>query len=166
VRVKTNLALVTYQRYERILESCQSALLLLIRLTWGILFMQTGWGKWQDIPKVAAFFADIGIPLPTLNACMAATTELVGGAFLALGLLSRLTPIPLIVTMIVAYVTTEHEALHSLVTGDPDPFLSAAPFLFLLASLLVLVFGPGSISLDRLIFGTKAPDGESKRNDQ
>jgi putative oxidoreductase len=86
-----------------------------------------------------------------LNACMAATTELVGGAFLALGLLSRLTPIPLIITMIVAYATTEQEALHSLVTGDPDPFLSAAPFLFLFASLLVLVFGPGPLSLDHLI---------------
>ena len=36
---------------------------------------------------------------------------------------------------------TEQEALHAL-TSDPDKFVTAAPFLFLLASLIVLAFGP------------------------
>jgi putative oxidoreductase len=54
--------------------------------------------------------------------------------------------------MIVAYATTEGDALQALVTGNPDPFLAAAPFVFLFAALLILVFGPGYLSADALIF--------------
>jgi putative oxidoreductase len=142
-----------YRAYARILDHGQDVVLLIIRLTWGFLFAQAGWGKWHDIPKVIGFFTSIQIPLPALNAYVVATTELVGGVFLMLGLLSRLTPIPLIISMIVAYITTEQDALHALAGGNPDPFFAAAPFLFLCASVLVLVFGPGYLSLDRLIFG-------------
>ena len=55
----------------------------------------------------------------------------------------------------VAYATTEQEALHAL-TSDPDKFVTAAPFLFLLASLIVLVFGPGKLSLDAVFFRKSA----------
>lgn len=128
----------------------QSALLLGIRLLWGWQFIQTGFGKWQDIGKVTGFFTGIGIPFPMLNAYVVATTELGGGILLVLGLCSRLTALPLIFSMIVAYVTTEQDALRAL-PGNPDPFLTAAPFLFLFACLIVLVFGPGKYSLDHLI---------------
>jgi len=133
-----------------ILNQGQSALLLIIRLLWGIQFMQTGWGKWHDIPKVTGFFTEIGIPFPMLNAYVVATTELAGGTLLVLGLFSRLASLPLIISMIVAYLTTEQEALKAL-PGNFDPFLSAAPFLFLFACLIVLVFGPGYYSLDGVI---------------
>jgi len=52
--------------------------------------------------------------------------------------------------MLVAYATADKEALLA-ITSDPDQFLGAAPFLFLLASLLVLAFGPGKLSLDHLL---------------
>jgi len=145
------LATELHRHYERLLDSSQNLLLLGIRLVWGIQFAQTGWGKWHDIPKVTGFFTDIGIPFPMLNAQVVATTELMGGIFLILGLLSRLTPVPLIIAMVVAYLTTEQEALHAVLMGDLDPFLTAAPFLFLFSSLLILVFGPGKISLDHLL---------------
>lgn len=128
-------------------DSLQSGVLLLIRLVWGLQFAQAGWGKWQDISRVTGYFTEIGIPFPELNAYLVASTELFGGLFLAIGLISRLTALPLIIAMIVAYLTTEQEALHEL-WGNPDPFLTAAPFLFLLASILTLVFGPGKLSLD------------------
>ena len=144
-------ALSLYEGYERLLNSLQVVFLLAVRLVWGGQFMQTGWGKWHDIPKVVGFFTELGIPLPALNAHIVATTELVGGLFLVLGLLGRLTPVPLIIAMVVAYLTTEQEALQALAMGNPDPFFSAAPFLFLLASLLILIFGPGKLSLDHLI---------------
>ncbi len=35
--------------------------------------------------------------------------------------------------------------------GNPDLFFAAAPFLFLFASLIVLIFGPGKISVDHLL---------------
>ena len=145
------LAAAVYLRYVSFLNWLQKILLLGIRLVWGFLFAQAGWGKWQDIGKVTGFFTDLDIPLPMLNAYVVATTELVGGIFLLLGLFGRLTPIPLIIAMVVAYVTTEQEALGALAKGDFDPFLTAAPFLFLFASLLILVFGPGCLSVDRLL---------------
>ncbi len=138
----------TYYRYETLPGLLQDALLLAIRLTWGLQFVQTGWGKWHSLPKVTAFFAELGIPLPALNAHVVATTELVGGLLLALGLLSRLGAAPLIFAMIVAYATSEQEAIGQLMQGNPDPFFAAAPFLFLLASLVVLVFGSGRYSVD------------------
>lgn len=149
--MKATFLITLYRSYERALNAAQDVLLLVIRLTWGFQFVQTGWGKWHDIPKVVGFFTSIGIPLPELNAYVVATTELVGGLCLMLGLLSRLAPVPLIVSMVVAYLTTEQEALHALATGNPDPFFAATPFLFLLASLLILVFGPGKISVDHLL---------------
>jgi putative oxidoreductase len=141
-----------YGFYESVLNHAQGALLLIVRLTWGGFLVQTGWGKWQDIPKVVGFFTEIGIPFPEVNACIVASVELFGGLFLILGLLSRLAPLPIIFAMIVAYATTEGDALQALVTGNPDPFLAAAPFVFLFAALLILVFGPGYLSADALIF--------------
>ena len=145
------IAVDLYRYYERILNASQNVLLLVIRLTWGFLFVQAGWGKWHNIPKVIGFFTDLGIPLPTLNAYVVATTELVGGLLLMFGLLGRIAPVPLIISMIVAYISSEQEALSALGAGNPDPFFAAAPFLFLYASLVVLVFGPGKISLDEVL---------------
>ena len=79
-----------------------------------------------------------------------ASVELFGGVFLALGLLSRLTTLVLTVNMIMAYITADSEALHS-VFSDPDEFMAAAPFTFLFASLLILVLGPGTISADTVL---------------
>jgi len=64
--------------------------------------------------------------------------------------LSRLTALVLTVNMIMAYVTADREALLSFFS-DPDKFAAAAPYVFLVASLIVLIFGPGKISLDTLL---------------
>jgi putative oxidoreductase len=52
--------------------------------------------------------------------------------------------------MTVAYITGDREALLS-IFSDPDKFSAAAPFTYLMASLLILIFGPGRFSLDYLI---------------
>ena len=82
--------------YEQLLFSCRDLLLLAIRLVWGIQLMQTGWGKFHNLAKVTAFFTDLGIPFPGLNAPFVAGVETFGGLFLALGLFGRLTPLPII----------------------------------------------------------------------
>jgi putative oxidoreductase len=132
----------------------QSPLLLIIRLWWGWSFAQTGWGKLMNLDRTAGFFESLSIPLPKLNAVMAGSTELFGGALLALGLFARPASIPLASTMVVAYLTAHREELMA-IFSDTDKFLEAAPFTFLLAALLVLAFGPGKLSLDHLIFGRK-----------
>jgi len=49
-----------------------------------------------------------------------------------------------------AYITADRPALMS-VLSDPGKFYNADPFTFLMASLLVLIFGAGFFSLDNLI---------------
>lgn len=100
--------------------------------------------------KAIDFFTQLGIPLPVFNAYFVSLLECVGGILLILGLASRLISIPLIVDMLVAYITADREAFTSFFS-DPDKFMAAAPFTFLMASLLIMVFGPGSIALDYLI---------------
>src|SRR5260221_4753989 len=129
----------------------QSPLLLLIRFTWGIQLMQAGSGKLLNIEKPIEYFTSLGIPFPVENAWLVGFTETFGGIFLALGLLSRLTAMPLIINFIVAYLTTEQDALKKLWSLNTDDFFAAAPFLFLFAAVIVLAFGPGAFSLDYLI---------------
>lgn len=129
----------------------QPVLLLVIRGWWGWSFFLTGKGKLMNLGKTTAFFTDLGLPLPKLNAILAGSTECVGGLLLLLGLGSRLVSVPLIFCMIVAYATADKEALQA-IFSDTDKFTSAAPFLFLLASVIVFTFGPGKLSLDALFF--------------
>jgi putative oxidoreductase len=133
----------------------QSPVLLIIRLYWGYSFATTGWGKLNHLDKTTAYFESLHIPMPKINAIAAGTTELVCGTLLALGLLARPAAVPLIGVMIVAYITGDNEAWHS-IFNDTDKFVTATPFLFLLAAVLVLAFGPGKLSLDALFFRKSA----------
>jgi putative oxidoreductase len=128
----------------------RSPFLLIIRLYWGWQFFLTGKGKLMNLDRTAGFFASLNIPAPKLNAIAAGTTECVGGMLLLLGLGGRVVPVPLIFCLIVAYLTAESAALHAIFT-DPDKFTGADPFLFLLAAVIIFVFGPGKLSLDALV---------------
>lgn len=128
----------------------QSPLLLILRLYWGWSFFVTGKGKLMALDKTTEFFGSLGLPLPKLNALLAGSTECFGGLLLLVGLASRLVSAPLAFTMLVAYFTADREAL-SAIFSEPDKFLAADPFLFLLTAVIVLAFGPGAFSLDWLI---------------
>jgi len=133
--------------FDRLAARLQSPLLFVLRAYWGWSFAQTGWGKLTHLERTAHFFAELGLPAPTLNAFAAGATECLGGVLLVLGLFARPAAVPLAFTMLVAYATADREALQA-VFSDPDKFTGAAPFLFLLVALLVLAFGPGRWSLD------------------
>jgi putative oxidoreductase len=143
-------AAVAYGWFLKAANSLQSPFLLAIRLYWGWLFLQSGIGKFGHIEKVVSFFTDLGIPAPTLNAYFNASLETVGGILLILGLASRLISVPLLINMIVAYITADREALTAFFS-ESGKFFGADPFPFLLVSLLVLIFGPGKLSLDTLV---------------
>ena len=128
----------------------QPLFLLVIRLYWGWQFHITGMGKLSDIPKVTGFFQSLGIPFPAFNAYLAGCTECFGGLFLLAGLASRVTTLPLIFTMIIAYITASPDAVKH-IFSNPDGFVTADPFLFMLAAVIVFLFGPGPLSLDGLI---------------
>ena len=148
-----------YQRFSSVASLLQSPLLLIIRAYWGVQFVLTGWGKVTHLDKVAGYFESLHLPAPKLMVIMAGGTELIGGALLALGLISRFAALALSFTMCVAYATAEREALHA-IFQDPDKFTQATPFLFLLVSLIILAFGPGAISVDRALYPETTKSGK------
>lgn len=141
----------------------QSPLLFVIRFIWGIQLMQAGFGKLLNIETPIAYFTQLNIPFPVENAWLVGFTETFGGMFLALGLLTRLTAIPLIINFIVAYLTTEQDSLKKLASLSTDDFFAAAPFLFLFAAIIVLAFGPGAFSVDYLITRWRKQEWKSAR---
>lgn len=128
----------------------QSPLLLAIRLYWGWQFFQTGRGKLMNHAQVTEFFQSLHIPFPGFNVYLAGGTECFGGLLLLAGLGSRLISMPLIFVTIIAYLTAEFDTVKN-IFSNPDKFVTADPFLFMLAAIIVLAFGPGIFSLDWLI---------------
>jgi putative oxidoreductase len=139
-----------YEMFVCAASSLESPFLLMVRLYWAWQFMQTGWGKLGDLGKVTNYFSSLGIPAPALNAYFISGLEFVGGILLAIGLGSRLISFVLAADMAVAYYVGDHDALLSFFS-DPDKFYAAAPFTFLVASLIILILGPGKLALDALL---------------
>jgi putative oxidoreductase len=119
---------------------------LLARLTVGVVFVGTGWGKIHDLPKVAEFFEELHIPAPHFQAGLVATTELVGGALILVGLLTRLAALPLAFTMVIAILTAKLPK----VEGITDLF-GFEEVTYLVIFLWIALAGPGPVSLDWLI---------------
>jgi putative oxidoreductase len=139
-----------HNRFFDLVSYLQSPFMLLVRLYWGWQLIESGWGKLHNLSKVTEFFTSLNLPLPSQTAVAISCLEFFGGIFLAIGLLSRLTALALTINLIVAYITADREALFS-IFSDPDKFYAAAPYTFLFASLLILIFGPGAFAVDRLL---------------
>jgi putative oxidoreductase len=131
-------------------SSLQTPFLLAVRLYWGWQFHTTGMGKLHDLGKVTDFFTSLGIPAPGPTAVFIATLEFVGGLLLILGLGSRLVALLMTGNMLVAFFAADREALFS-IFSDPDKLYAATPYTFLFASLIILFFGPGKLSIDALL---------------
>ncbi len=137
-----------HQTAKNILSKGQSVSLFLARLAVAYGFYKPAMMKWADISAIAEWFGSIGIPFPTLNAYMAATTEITGVVLLTLGLFTRLISIPLIVVMIVAIVTVHLP--HGFSAGENG---FEIPLYYMLFLALFASLGAGKLSLDYLLFG-------------
>lgn len=140
-----------YMEFSRLSEYGKSLALLFARVTVAYGFYEPAMMKWKDIGSVAEWFGSMGIPFPTLNAYMAASTEVLGVVLLTLGLLTRAISIPLIVVMIVAIVTVHLP--HGFSAGDNG---FEIPLYYMLFLLIFFSHGAGKFSLDRMIFGEKS----------
>ena len=128
----------------------QSPFLLFVRVYWGYQIAQNGWAKLHNLGHVSEFFGSLGIPAPGFTAAFVSSVEFVGGALLIIGLLSRFMALALTIDMLMAYITADRVALLS-IFSDPDKFTAAAPYTILFAALIILIFGPGKLSLDTLL---------------
>ena len=125
----------------RVLDADIAALLL--RLILGGLFIRYGFNKFIGYDQILPMFQDvIGIG-SKLSFNLVIFAELICGALVALGLLTRLAVIPILITMAVAFF----------VAHAKDPFdAKALPFVFLLLTSVVFVLGSGKYSIDRFVF--------------
>ena len=137
-----------YQITKTILNNGRSVSLLSGRLVVAYGFYYPAMQKWSDISSVATWFESLGIPFPTLNAYLAASTELLGVVLLTLGLFTRLISLPLMVVMVVAIMTV-HLA-HGFSAGDNG---FEIPLYYMLFLAIFASFGAGKFSLDHLLFG-------------
>jgi putative oxidoreductase len=136
--------------FVRLASNLQSPFLLLIRVYWGWQFAMVGWGKLHNLAHVTEFFQNLHLPAPAFTALFVSSFEVVGGILLALGLLSRITALGIVIDMSVAYLTADRDSLAQ-IFSSPDKFYGADPFIFWFVGLIVLFFGPGQFSLDTLL---------------
>ena len=128
--------------------------LLLLRVVWGVQLLQAGYGKLTHLERTTKYFESLHIPEPALQAHLVGGLECVGGAFLVLGLMSRLISVPLAVIMVVAASTAERDVF--LGTAEKPVqgfdivanFFTTTPGPFLVVLLVIFAFGPGLFSLD------------------
>jgi putative oxidoreductase len=118
----------------------------LIRLTLGVVFIQTGWVKLHTLPNVTGFFTELHIPLPALNARVVACTEFFGGILLLAGLGARLVSLPMAFSMLVAILTAKRENIDGIAS-----LLGFEESAYLVMFLVIALIGPGALSLDALI---------------
>jgi len=152
-----------YARATALLNCLQSPLLLAIRLYWGWQFAVDGWGKLTHLAKVTDYFTTLNLPAPHFTAVAVALVEFAGGILLALGLGTRMVSLILFVNMTVAFLAAEKDAFLS-VLSNPDKFQGADAYNYWFAALLILILGPGSLALDRLIAGKAKSSVESRQS--
>jgi putative oxidoreductase len=118
----------------------QSLGALLLRLTFGgVMLTQHGWGKLMSFSERAETFADpLGIG-SSASLTLAVGAEVLCAALVALGFMTRLMVVPLIITMAVAFF---------IVHGD-DPFQrKELAMVFGIAYIAIGLIGPGRYSID------------------
>lgn len=121
---------------------------ILIRLMVGLVFLSEGIQKFL-FPAIrgAGRFEKIGLPAPEFLGYFVGSFEVMCGALVLLGLLTRLASIPLIIIMLVAMGTTKAEMLASegfwsMMHG------SRTDWSMLLGSIFLLIRGGGRYSAD------------------
>jgi putative oxidoreductase len=125
---------------------------LLTRLLIGQAFFLTGRGKIANFDNTVAFFSELGIPMPELNAAFISRLEYFGGMALVLGLCTRIVASLLGSTMIVALLTADKQSFLDAFFMRGDAGLTdVVPVVYGLFLLWLVVFGPGKLSLDALL---------------
>jgi putative oxidoreductase len=135
---------------------------LLIRLMAGGVFLSEGILKFVYKNQGVGRFTKIGIPAPHFTAVFVALLEIVGGALLMAGLLTRLIAVPFVIEMLVAMATTK---IALFLGTSPLPLPPAPPtvgiwavlheirsdYAQIMSVLFLGVVGPGRWSLDAVL---------------
>lgn len=141
----------------KLMHTHAPASVLLIRLMVGLVFLSEGIQKFLYPDEVGVGrFSRIGLPQPEVLAPLVGSFEILCGAFIAVGLLTRLAVLPTITIMVVAILSTKIPILQE--EGFfPMAHAARTDWSMLLGSIFLLIVGAGPISLDA-VFGRKQTD--------
>ncbi len=136
---------------KKLLQTDRSFTTLLIRLMVGGIFLSEGIQKFL-FPAIrgAGRFEKIGLPSPDFLGSFVGTFEILSGAFILLGLFTRLAALPTLIIMMVAIYTTKIDIL---VSQGIWEMLHAArtDWSMLLGSIFLIIRGGGYASVDNLL---------------
>lgn len=133
---------------QRIFASSAPRATILVRLLVGCVFLSEGIQKFL-FPQALGVgrFIKIGIPAPQFFAPFVGAVEIVCGAALIVGLLTRLAALPLIVNISVAIITTKFPMLAK--AGFwATAHEARADFCMLLGAIFLLIVGAGPLAVD------------------
>jgi putative oxidoreductase len=134
--------------FKKLIATRAHAAVILIRLLVGAVFLSEGIQKFLYPDELGAGrFIKIGIPSPAVMAPFVGVVEIIGGALILAGLLTRLAAIALIIDMLVAISTTKIPML------TKSGFWAMAheartDYSMLLGSIFLLIVGAGAWSID------------------
>jgi len=140
----------------KITQTNSSKTTILIRLIVGTVFLSEGIQKFL-FPAIrgAGRFENIGLPAPEFLGSFVGSVEILCGILILLGLFTRFASIPLIITMLVAIITTKLPIRR--IDGFWDMMHAGrTDWAMLLGSIFLLFKGAGRWSLDRKFFGNKS----------
>ena len=136
-----------YNEISGLFNNFQSLFLLLARLVLAYGFSEPAIMKWNNIENTSQWFLSLGIPFPTLGAYLAGSAELLGVVLFAIGFLTRVISIPLMIVMVVAIFSVHIGNGFSAADNGFE-----IPLYYILLLGLLLSHGAGKFSVDNLIF--------------
>jgi putative oxidoreductase len=132
--------------------------ILLVRVSIGLFFAISGANKLFVASRTEAMYetlVEAKVPLPRLMTYFVSGVEFVGGALLAVGLLSILACVALLGDMLVAILTAKLSAMPKGLSplNWLDDFLYLPEVLYVLFFIWLICSGPGRFSVDYWIAG-------------
>ncbi len=120
----------------------QDTVLLLVRIVLGLALIQRGWPKIKKPLRLEGFLKELGLPWPAFLSTAEAAIQFFGGILILLGwhtlLATSLVSLNMLAETIILKLNLKKKWL-----GGYEVAL-----LFLILALVLLVFGPGSWSID------------------
>jgi uncharacterized membrane protein YphA (DoxX/SURF4 family) len=128
---------------------------LLCRLAVGLIFLSEGIQKYVT-PEITGTgrFSKIGFSHPAFWAYFTGTFEIVCGILVSIGLLTRVAAIPLLIIMIVSFITTKYPEL----IEKGFWFMAhdyRTDFAMTLLLIFLFIYGGGNYSIDKNITHSK-----------
>ena len=132
--------------------------ILLVRVLLGLFFAISGANKLFVPSRAQAMYETLvtaEVPFPRMMTYFVSGVEFVGGCLLAVGFLSSLASLALLINMLVAILTTKLSGLPKGVSplNWLDDFLYLPEVLYMLFFIWLLCSGPGKFSVDSWLAG-------------